>query len=604
MQFAVLVKVVPAVESLQFDPDRRSVIREGAPLFLNPFDQRALRVALELRRPGERATVLSLGPPSARAALREAKAVGADRVILLTDPAFAGSDTLATARLLTAALRRLAPDVVVGGAWTTDSETGQVGPEVAAMLGRPVLSSARSLLRRDGDSEFEAKVDTADGWATYRLRVPFVVTVGEKIGKPLKADPSRLAEVPLESVELWGREAIDVPVSHVGTAGSPTTVESVEEVAPRREPFVETEGSLEGRVDRVLERLAARWRAPPVGAAPFGAPPTNLPAEREILVVVTGPEGQLDRAMLGPIAEARRSVSDGWPSAVWVGSPPSEAATYDLERAGALGGHLLPVPGRSVDSGSAAGALAVLLTSRPHAAALVLPSDPFGREVAGQLAARRGLGLVGDVTGFRLGPDRRFRWEKPSFGGRTVATITCRTTPELASVRPGVFAVPDGAAPAGGFGWTTHPVPWRPALLERLSSGVEVDRSTGPDGREVVVAVGMGVGGPDGISALRPLVERWGAGLAATRRVVDAGWVPPQLQVGLTGRSSAPRLVVLLGVSGSVNHLIGWRRAGTILAVNRDAAAPVFRESDLGVVGSIDEVLPRLEAPVARLLGR
>ncbi len=114
----------------------------------------------------------------------------------------------------------------------------------------------------------------------------------------------------------------------------------------------------------------------------------------------------------------------------------------------------------------------------------------------------------------------------------------------------------------------------------------------------------MGVGGPEGIARVRALVAPWNAGLVATRRVVDAGWMPRQLQVGLTGRQLAPRLAVLLGVSGSPNHMVGWRRAPALLAVNGDPEAPVFRDVSVGVVGPLESVLPPLVAGLTPLLGR
>ncbi|HYK94103.1 MAG TPA: electron transfer flavoprotein subunit beta, partial [Thermoplasmata archaeon] len=116
--FAVLVKVVPDLDQLRFDPERKTVVREGNQLYANPFDQRALRVALDLRRPGETVSVLSMGPPAAESVLREALALGADRAVLITDRALAGSDTLVTARVLAHALRRVDHRVVLAGSWT------------------------------------------------------------------------------------------------------------------------------------------------------------------------------------------------------------------------------------------------------------------------------------------------------------------------------------------------------------------------------------------------------------------------------------------------------------------------------------------------------
>ena len=120
MTIAVLVKVVPELDRLTFDPTTRTVRRAGAPLYLNPFDQRALLVALTLReRAEEEVVVVSMGPPDARPPLLEALALGADRVLLVSDRALAGSDTLVTARVLASALRPIGARLVLAGQWTT-----------------------------------------------------------------------------------------------------------------------------------------------------------------------------------------------------------------------------------------------------------------------------------------------------------------------------------------------------------------------------------------------------------------------------------------------------------------------------------------------------
>jgi len=603
MDFAVLVKAVPGLDELRFDPDSRTVRRDDAELFLNPFDQRALRVALDLRRTGERVSVLSLGPAGAAEPLRDAVALGADRVQLLSDPGLAGSDTLATARALAAGLRRVGHDVVLGGAWTTDSETGQVGPEVAAVLGRPVLTSARALTRDEDGPGLTVTVDTADGWARYRTRAPVVLTVGEKIAKPAKVAPEERSRVPRSAVELVSLSALGLAPGSVGLAGSPTVVRAVVEDAPRRVPQIVAEGTPEERVGRAIEALAPLLAR--VAAAPGPVPP--LPrtrvAERELLVLTTGATGGLDRRALPVLSELRRSLPGHWPSAVWVGAPPSDDELGRLASAGVAAGYELRPGIAPADSRAVAAAFGAVLELRPGAAAGVFVADPFGREVAGQLAAPRGLGLVGDAVAVRAVGHDELRWAKPSFGGRTLAEISSRTRPGLATVRPGFGEHRPALAGDVRPSWTVLAAPPGPAALLPEATGTEVPVESEPlEARDVVVAVGMGVGGPKGIAALAPLLARWNAGLGATRRVVDAGWVPRQFQVGLTGRALAPRLGVLLGVGGSTNHLVGWRRARALLAVNPDPSAGVFREVDVGIVGTIAEIVPWLTEAVARCL--
>jgi electron transfer flavoprotein alpha subunit len=605
MDFAVLVKVVPPLEGMRYDPARRTVVREGTELFLNPFDQRALRVALDLRRPGERVTVLSLGPPEARTPLRDARALGADRVVLLSDPRCAGSDTLATSRALVAGLALVGHDVVLAGTWTTDSETGQVGPEVAELLDVPALTGARTIARDESGPGLAVTVDTATGWAAYRASAPLLVTVGEKITKPGKVSAEERARLPESSVEVLSLDDLALPPTSVGFAGSPTTVSSVREVAPNRVPVVFGDGSPAERVDRAVTALRSLLARRPETVRERPAPPRNPLEDREVLVLATAPDGAVDRGSLGSVAEVRRALPGYWPSAVWVGRRPSAAETALLGHHGVAHGYFVPVAPAPADPRGTARAFARVLDHRPRAAAAIFPSDPFGREAAGRLAAARSLGLTGDAVQVEVAPSGGLVWTKPSFGGRTLAGIWSRTSPSLATVRPGVW---EPEAPQGlhdDIVWTEYPGVDSPPGPVREAAGTEVGvELPAMDRPDVVVAVGMGVGGPAGVEAVAPWVRRWGAALGATRKVVDAGWVPRQLQVGLTGRSPAPRLGVLLGVGGSANHLVGWRRAGVLLAVNRDPEAPVFHDVDVGIVGALDEVLPELGEPLARLLGR
>jgi len=604
MDFVVLAKVVPALETLRYDPARRAVIRDGAEMFLNPFDQRALRVALEMRRPGETVRVVSLGPPNAVPALREARAVGADRVRLLVGPEFVGSDVLATARALVHAIGPIRRDLVLAGVWTTDSETGEVGPEVAGLLGIPVVGGARRIVRAPGDGPLTIDVDTPTGWARMRAPAPLVVTVGEKAAKPLRPTAEALAELAEPAVEVVGAQAVGIDPRLVGVAGSTTVVDSVDEAAPSRRPRVFASGLPADRVREAVEALRPLLSARPSPPAPLPPPPFPLDPKTEVAVLVTDSTGRLEGDSLGSVSEVRRALPGHWPSAIWVGGPPPEDATYRLELAGAVEGYLLDPVVAGFDSGAAALATERVLEARLDLAAAIFPADPFGREVAGQLAAHRGLGLVGDATAVSLSPDGGLRCTKPSFGGVTLATIRTTTRPALATVRPGTFEPADKPSAPGGLRWSTIRVARVASRVEREDESRELDPGPPVERSEVIVAVGMGVGGPEGIARLRSTLRAWRAPLVATRRVVDAGWVPRQLQVGLTGRALAPRLAILLGVRGATNHMVGWRRARAVLGVNSDPEAPLFHDVDVGIVGSIEETVPLLEGPVARLLER
>ena len=228
--------------------------------------------------------------------------------------------------------------------------------------------------------------------------------------------------------------------------------------------------------------------------------------------------------------------------------------------------------------------------------AVLAPSTAFGREVAGRAAAATGSGLVGDAIALSVG-DGALVAAKPAFAGALVADITCRSATQMVTVRPGVLPVPArraGVAPVVTRAGATR---GRVRVLsERRDDDVETLARA-----QVVVGVGTGVT-PGEYEHLSPLAAELGAELAATRKVTDRGWAPRSRQVGITGRSIAPRLYVAVGLSGKFNHMVGVRGAGTILAVNADRDAPVFELCDVGIVGDWHEVVPLLHAELRRVL--
>jgi electron transfer flavoprotein alpha subunit len=622
VEIAVLLKAVPRLETVRVDPQRHTLVREGSELLANPFDARAVRVALDLRRTGDGVTVVSMGPPAAAGPLRDALSLGANRAVLVSDPRLAGSDTLVTARVLARVLARSpAASLVLAGQWTTDSETGQVGPEVAELLEFAFATSARRIERHADDSELVVTSDTERGRAEVRLRPPALVGVGEKIAKPGKPSPEdreRARGQPIESLTL---DDLRIPASQAGLDGSPTRVVAVRDAQPERTPRVLLrEGTAEERARAAAAEVQARLRsrrpsatAPTRRAPPSPSSPTEDGEEpSETLVLVTDETGRVEADALAILAELRRAESVPPPSAVWAGPRPSSRDRETVARSGARRGYVLraatsgPISARAPARG-----VERWLSLRPRIAAAVFLSDAHGREVAGRLAARLGAGLTGDAIGLHArASSGEIVWSKPAFGGGMVADIVSRTRPSLATVRPGAFDPPtsDEAAvfrgsDSGVFVWAVAPLPDVADGISRREVLEPADGEWGDlDRARAVIGVGMGLGGPERLEELRPALRAWNAALAGTRRVVDAGWLPVRRQVGLTGRNLSPDLAVLLGVSGSANHLIGWRRARVLAAVDVREDAPIFRSVDVGIVGKWEEIVPPLVPALARVL--
>src|SRR3989441_4950946 len=235
MRIVVCLKHVPVLSALRFDPETRRLVREGVPGEVSSFDLRALGAATALRQAhGGEVLALTMGPPATRAGLVHCLALGADRAIHLLDPLLAGSDTLATARALAAVLRREAPDVVLLGRASVDAETGQVGPEVAELLGWPQVTAARRLSADPTTRRFTAEREADDGFETLEGPLPAVVTAAEDLAEerfPTKAARQVAATKPIATV---GVADLGLAPAEVGLAGSPTEVTAIEHVEVAR----------------------------------------------------------------------------------------------------------------------------------------------------------------------------------------------------------------------------------------------------------------------------------------------------------------------------------------------------------------------------------
>jgi electron transfer flavoprotein alpha subunit len=597
MRFAVCVKYVPLLSELRFDPATRRLVRDGVRGEPSSFDVRALLGALRLRAAhGGEVVAITMGPPPAREALTYCLALGADRGVHLCDPALAGSDTLATSRALAALLRRERPDLVLLGRVSVDAETGQVGPEVAELLDLPQATAVRSLTLDLAARTFDAERETDEGLEHVRGPLPAVFTAAEDLHEerfPSKAERQAAAEKPIETLALAD---VGLPATAVGADGSPTWVAGIEEVPTTRRGELLEGGDAAALAAALRARLLERGA---LGAHAADHPPLPPPASGDgppIWVVAemghTGPRA-ITRELLAKAAELAGSL--GARVEVIVIGPGEEHAPA-LAAAGAE--RVLVADATGLDPYTTEAHASVLADAiRRRAPRLVLlGSTVRGRDLAPRVAGRLGLGLTGDAIDLDVDAEGRVRQLKPAFGGTIVAPILSRTRPEMATVRPGMLHV-------------ARPDPTRAAVVERLPVGEVASRvrvvgrqALGGDAAEaletatLVLGVGKGIGGPTALPAIEQLAARLGAAIAATREVTDAAWLPRQHQVGLTGRAIAPRLYVALAASGAAEHMVGLRRAGTIVAINKSPKAPILKAADIGIVADVNDILPHLES--------
>jgi electron transfer flavoprotein alpha subunit len=580
LRVAALVKQIPKIEAMSLGPDGR-LQRDGIELHMNDYCRRAVAKGYELAQAtGGSLTVITLGPPSADNVLREAIAFGADEGIHVTDPAFAGSDTWATARALAAAVERVGPfDLVLLGRNSVDADTGQVPPQLATLLGLPFCTGVRRL-DLDGDT-LRLRLEHDDEWVEAEVELPAMLSCAERLTDPCKIkDPAVWATV--DASKIRRLSAADLGDGPWGQAGSPTSVGDVRTIAVERAQQI-AEGTVAEQVATVMEVLEDR-AALVTGDDDDGTAEAVPPGGREhgpiVVVHVEPARTQVTRELLGAAAHLASEV-DGRVVAFGV-------APGDTRRLAAWGAdEVVAVEGVEAEEDIARAFVDWARSASPWV--VLGPSTAWGRDVLSRAAAQLEAGLTGDAVDLEARNGRLVAW-KPAFGGKLVAEIHCSSPVQMATVRAGVLRLrtPRDETDAG-----VTVLRAEPATRVRVVGRERDDDSDELANADIVIGVGVGVS-PDDYPLLRSYAERIGAVLCATRKVTDKGWMPRARQVGITGHSISPRLFFSLGASGKFNHTVGIRGAGTVVAVNVDPDAPIFGFADIGVVGDWKAVFGEL----------
>jgi len=235
VKIAVCVKQVPDTTRVQIDPETKTLVREGVESVLNPLDTFAVEEALRVReRLGGCVTAITLGPRQAEAMLRQVLALGVDEGVLVTGPAFAGSDTWATSYALARAVQTLGGfDLILCGKQAIDGDTGHVGPELAVHLGLPQATYVRRIRQVAPDHAVVERL-TDSGWEVLRLPLPAVMTVVKDLNEPRLPNLEDLCRGRFASLKTFGHEDIRADLAEIGLEGSPTRVIEIFAPAVRR----------------------------------------------------------------------------------------------------------------------------------------------------------------------------------------------------------------------------------------------------------------------------------------------------------------------------------------------------------------------------------
>jgi electron transfer flavoprotein alpha subunit len=586
---------------------------------LNPLDLHALTFADRLAGddPTGRTVFLTMGPPMARDVLVECLSRVPGDAILLTDSAFAGADTGATAYSLACAIRRIEREfldgrrdyVIVTGMQSVDGDTAQVPPQVAEELGIDHIAYAKDIV-------FEPRLAirriAAEGIEdVHPVRWPVLITV-TACTDPLYRSFARARDARHAPLHEWSAASVGADPSRTGLKGSWTQVYrlfSPSEDRPKTCEYVHNPAELIGKI-------AARYRQAAPGAAVDAEEGYELdgkePSYRGEFWVFAEREGSSVRSVsLELVAKARR-LADSLGERVGAVLPCDDAGDRPaaLIAAGADVVYVLehPLLG-SFDPLAHKKAIADLVRER-RPQVMLFGASPLGRELAPRVAYSCRSGLTADCTRLEIGDFSKgstnltaiLKQTRPALGGNVMATIMTKDSPtQMATVRPGVFKVPPPDAERTGeilrfpVELSDADVGMEAVPVESFATKVSIRDA------EIIVAGGHGFrSSSDFETYLGPLAAGLGRLLGASTKVgasrmaVEDGFTTHDYQVGQTGQTVQPRLYVAIGISGAVQHITGMQGSEIVVAINKDPKARIFNYADFGVVGDIETVVPEL----------
>jgi electron transfer flavoprotein alpha subunit len=317
-----------------------------------------------------------------------------------------------------------------------------------------------------------------------------------------------------------------------------------------------------------------------------------------ILVYALHYEGAINKNSLGAVSEGARLASElgGEAHAILVGEGISEELAGSVGRYGASKALVAEGPEGLAQPVVDAMAAAIAQGGYKYA---IFGGGLLGFEIGAGLAARLGAGVVMEVTAVRAEGDELVA-ERPILGDSAISEIKYRSDVGIVISRLNAFEAKESGAGAAAVERLSFELSSHSQQATMITRGEQRGADVDIEGADILVAGGRGLGKAEGFELCEQLAQAFGSGaaVAATRAVVDAGWYPYAAQIGQTGKTVSPKLYLAAGISGAIQHKVGMQSSENIVAINKDANAPIFEFSDLGIVGDLNKILPKLTEAV------
>ncbi len=569
MNILVLAKQVPDVRKITFNPETGRIIREGVPLNINSFDKRAVEEALRIKeKTGANVMVASMGPPQAADILDECLQMGVDEAFLITDRKFGGADTWATSKILSHFIKMKSPDLVLAGRYSLDGETSQVPPQTSYMAGMNFVSGV-SKIDING-KEIMLEQDYEKGTRIISTSFPLLASVSEKINRARKVPDGTPSKK--DMIQIMNSENMNLDIN--GNDASLTVVSGTEYLHNERKVKMVS-------IEEAFELLKRKLNDGETRKKPENTELNKDFSNGTVLgVALDDPDSAMQIA-----SKLNDLSSEVKAEPVMIGN----VEPADLKGIAAS----KYIHFKSEDIYSISSFIGEYIKNEKPMF-VIIPSNSLGKDVAGIVSATLDLGLTADCVNLKVENGNLIQY-KPAFGGGVVARITSKTKPEIATVRPGIFIKKISLSHLKVQEIKLEDSGRYKILEEKMIESKYIPLQSS----NIVIGIGRGVKGKQAVDQIVDLGQKLGVAVGGSRPVVDMRMLPRQQQIGLTGMSISPALYIALGVAGMDYHIVGLRYAKSILAINNDPEAPIFKYADYGCIEDAQKFISMLNDHVS-----
>jgi len=623
-----LIKQVPVPSEMRMGDDGL-MDRTKAKSIINIDCQFGLEAGLQLKKqnPDARLIVCSMGPQTFENSLRTAISMGYDEAYLLSDRKLGGSDTYATGLAISKMLKHLGfdynskePFVIVAGRQTSDGDTAHVPSQVAENLGIPQATFVESV-KDDGNGNIIAKRIIEGGYQMMKLPIPCLISITPTGIPPRKPSLGNAIKARNAAITTFGIDEIGLGTEKIGINGSPTIVAKVVNIVGERAPIIMSEGHSEVEmVDSMIANFKKGAnileKSDQVVKKEIDRP--DFPEKdfredsRGILTWAEVVNGKISRPSLELLTPARNLANqlgnDTKVMTLIIGKGVQNMAQTLIEHGSdevlfvdndKLKEYLV-LPFSSIFE-------QVIKLKKPEIA--LFAATTSGRELAPRIGSKTDSGVTADCTALEIGEyvDKKekviytpiLESRRPTYGESKLATILGFVCPQISTARAGTFEVPKREEGRQGIVTSFNPI------LEDKDFIVEIINTVRGEGglqnlfeADIIVTGGRGTTS-DGLVLVKKLAEELqikgiNAEWACSRPVVDDGVAEYARQIGQTGKTVRPKVYIAVGVAGAIQHISGMKGAEKIIAIDHNPKATIFNNSDFGIVGEYQDILPEL----------